>query len=105
MRSAPKAVLASIVGLALAACSSGGGSSPQPQPAPTTHVVTLSWIPNREAGVNKAGGGYRITISGQAPVDVPWTVGPLAPTSKDVTLPVTGDHGARPVGEQRKTTP
>lgn len=49
-------------------------------------VVTLSWNANREKGVNQAGGGYRINITGQAPITVPWVSGPLAPTTTDVNL-------------------
>ncbi len=65
---------------ALGACSSSK-SSPG-----TDHVVTLSWAANREAGVNRAGGGYTIAISGQGPLDVPYVSGAAAPTTKDVTL-------------------
>lgn len=80
------AVLTGAVAL-LVSCTSGGGSKTPATTAPG-HVVTLSWNANREAGVNAPGGGYRISISGQAPVDVPWvSPGPLAPTTKDVTLP------------------
>jgi hypothetical protein len=70
----------------LVSCSSGGGSS-TPTPPVTGRVVTLSWAANRETGVNAPGGGYRLSISGQSPVDVPYASGPLAPTTKDVTLP------------------
>ncbi|HEY6098581.1 MAG TPA: hypothetical protein VIW03_04085 [Anaeromyxobacter sp.] len=70
-----------VLALALA-CGSSSSS-----PAPSDHVVTLSWAANHEKGVNQAGGGYRISISGQpAPIDVPWVSGPSAPTTKDVTL-------------------
>jgi hypothetical protein len=48
--------------------------------------VTISWTQNRETGVNKAGGGYRIGINTQAPVDVPYVSGPTAPTSTTLTL-------------------
>jgi hypothetical protein len=83
-RAPSKAVLLSAAALALAACSSGGGSSPPPPGS--DHVVSLSWAPNREAGVNRAGGGYVISIPGQAAINVPWVSGPLAPITKDVTL-------------------
>src|SRR5258706_15710759 len=63
----------------LAGCSGGGGgSSPPPPPVVVTnHTVTLSWAPNHEKGVNSTGGGYHVSISGHAPIDVPFT----APTS------------------------
>ena len=49
---------------------------------PTPHQVTITWTANREAAVNRAGGGYKIAIAGQPLIDVPY---PL-PTSKVVTL-------------------
>lgn len=48
--------------------------------------MTLSWAANREAGVNGAGGGYTVSISGQPAIDVPWVSGPRAPTTRNVTL-------------------
>lgn len=74
-----------VIGLvaALVSCSSGGGASTSPGPG---RVVTLSWNANRESGVNAPGGGYRISISGQVPIDVPYVSGARAPTAKDVTL-------------------
>lgn len=63
------------------ACGSGSGSS-----SPTSHTVTLTWNANREAGVNKAGGGYRVSIAGQPDVNVPWVSGPAAPTTTSLTL-------------------
>jgi hypothetical protein len=69
--------------LLLAAMSACGGSSPGPGP---TRSVTISWAPNRETGVNMAGGGYRLSISGQPTIDVPWVSGTTAPTSKNVSL-------------------
>ncbi len=56
------------------------------RPSPAEHLVTISWAANRETGVNKAGGGYRVSISGQPTIDVPWVSGATAPTSIDVTL-------------------
>jgi hypothetical protein len=53
-----------------------------PQVPVTTHSVTLTWAPNREKGVNSAGGGYQVSISGQPAFDVPYT----APTSTTVLL-------------------
>jgi hypothetical protein len=68
--------------LLVGAMSACGGSS-----SPASRTVTISWAQNRDTGVNKAGGGYRVSISGQPTVDVPWVSGSTAPTSKDVTLP------------------
>jgi len=68
-----------IVGLS--AC--GGGASPPPV---TTHSVTLGWQQNRESGVNRAGGGYQVSLSGQPTIIVPYTVGPAAPTTTVVSL-------------------
>ncbi len=56
-----------------------------------THLVTLSWNANREAGVNQAGGGYKINVNGQPNVTVPWVSGPLAPTTADIGL-ATGSY-------------
>jgi hypothetical protein len=64
----------------LSACGGGGGSSPPPR------AVVLAWQANHESGVNRAGGGYRVSISGQPTVDVPWTSGSAAPTSTTVLL-------------------
>lgn len=87
MRRIPsKSALLAGLALVLASCSSGGGG-----PAGTSHVVTLSWAANHESGVNKAGGGYRISISGQPAIDVPYASGLAAPTTKDVTL-TTGSY-------------
>jgi hypothetical protein len=53
--------------------------------------VSLFWNENLESGVNAAGGGYELQISGQPPVLVPFVSGPAAPTS--VTVPVaSGTH-------------
>jgi hypothetical protein len=52
----------------------------------TTHAVTLNWQPNHESGVNRAGGGYRVSISGQPTINVPYAAGPAAPTSTMVSL-------------------
>jgi len=68
----------------LSACGGGGGDSPPPPE--TTHSVTLAWQPNRESGVNRAGGGYEVSISGQPTIVVPYTAGPAAPTSTVVSL-------------------
>jgi hypothetical protein len=70
-----------LFGSALLLASCGRSSAPA-----TDHVVTLSWAANHESGVNKPGGGYRISISGRPTVEVPYLSGPAAPTTKDVTL-------------------
>jgi hypothetical protein len=63
-------------------------------PGATRHDVTLSWTANREKGVNSVGGGYTLTISGQAaPINVPYVSGVAAPTSKVVSL-YTGSYTA-----------
>ncbi len=80
-RIATKSSLLAVSILVLAACGSSGSSKPV-----TNHQVTLTWAANHESGVNQAGGGYRIAISGLAPIDVPYVSGPSAPTTKDVTL-------------------
>lgn len=64
----------------LSACGGGGSSSP---PA---RAVALAWQANRESGVNRAGGGYQVSISGQPTTDVPYTSGSAAPTSTTVML-------------------
>lgn len=56
---------------------------------PSSHQVTISWTANREAAVNATGGGYKINISGQPFIDVPYT----APTNKIVTL-LSGNYTA-----------
>jgi hypothetical protein len=82
-----KAAVLAGAALVLGACSS---SSTTP-PAAANHLVTISWLPNHESGVNRAGGGYRVSISGQPAIDVPWVSGTAAPTSADVTL-FTGSY-------------
>ncbi|MBI3529536.1 MAG: fibronectin type III domain-containing protein [Betaproteobacteria bacterium] len=52
----------------------------------TNHTVTLAWAPNHENGVNSAGGGYQVSISGQPTIEVPYAAGPTAPTSTVTTL-------------------
>jgi hypothetical protein len=70
--------------LVLSGCGSGdGGSSSTPG---GNRTVTLAWAPNHETGVNSAGGGYQVAISGQPTINVPFTSGLAAPTSTVVTL-------------------
>ena len=78
----------------LAACgggsSGGGGGSPVPR---TNHNVTLSWAANHEKGVNSAGGGYHVMITGQPTVDVLFN-GTTTPTSAPTIILQTGTYSA-----------
>lgn len=78
-----------VMALLVAGC--GGGGAGAPPPPVTSHSVTLSWQPNRDSGVNRAGGGYQISISGQPVIVVPHVSGPAAPTSTTTTL-TTGTY-------------
>lgn len=69
--------------LLIFSCGGGGGISPPPV---STHSVTLTWAPNRESGVNSAGGGYQVSISGRPTINVPYVSGPMAPTTTTVLL-------------------
>ena len=84
MTSARLIGVAILIAVGLSACGGGGGGS-SPPPV-TTHSVTLAWQPNRDSGVNRAGGGYQVSISGQPTIIVPYTSGPAAPTSTTVSL-------------------
>jgi hypothetical protein len=64
-----------LLGSALLASCGGGGGGSSPPPAPTSHQVTISWAANREAAVNSAGGGYKVAISGQPFIVVPYPSG------------------------------
>jgi hypothetical protein len=57
----------------------------------TSHPVTLAWTPNHEKGVNSVGGGYKVSISGQPTINVPYLSGPSAPTATVTTL-LTGTY-------------
>jgi hypothetical protein len=72
----------------LAACGGGGGGG-SPSPAPAPHQITISWNANREAAVNSPGGGYKVVISGQPVIDVPYPSG----TSVTTTL-MSGNYTA-----------
>lgn len=48
--------------------------------------MTLNWNAAHESGVNRPGGGYQVSISGQPTIDVPYTSGPAAPTTTDTSL-------------------
>lgn len=98
----------------LSACGGGGSTSTAPSVPPAWHNVSLSWAANHEKGVNSAGGGYTLTISGAsapAPIDVPYVSGTSAPTSKMISL-YTGSYTATvtayanltPTGAAGKTT-
>jgi len=82
MRHSPFRHLASLLAAtALSAC--GGGSE---ESAPSARTVTLAWQASHGSGVNRPGGGYQASISGQPIIDVPYTSGPAAPTSTSVFL-------------------
>lgn len=77
-------VAASLCAIVLSSCGSGEGGSGAPPG--TNRTVTLAWTPNHETGVNSAGGGYQVAISGQPMLNVPFTSGLAAPTSTITTL-------------------
>jgi hypothetical protein len=82
MRHSPFRHLATLLAAsALSAC--GGGSE---QSAPSARTVTLAWQSSHEGGVNRTGGGYQVSISGQPSIDVPYVSGSAAPTSTRVFL-------------------
>jgi len=72
----------------LVACGRGGanGVSCPPSAAPGPHNVTLTWAPNREKGVNSAGGGYHVSISGQPTLPDVTFNGTTTPTSTTAIL-------------------
>ena len=76
-----------ILVVGLSACGGGGGGTAGTAVSTSPRLVTLSWTANRESGVNRAGGGYQVAISGQPTIDLPYTSGSAAPTSTTVTLP------------------
>lgn len=78
-----------LLGSALLASCGGGGGGSSPPPAPTSHQVTISWAANREAAVNSAGGGYKVAISGQPIIVVPYP----STTSATATL-MSGSYTA-----------
>ena len=65
-------------------CGGGGGGGESSQPP--VYSVTITWAPNHEYGVNRAGGGYRVSISGQPIIDVPYISGPTTPVSCTTSL-------------------
>lgn len=82
MRHGPFRHLGSLLA-ATALCACGGGSE---QSAPSARTVTLAWQASHESGVNRTGGGYQASISGQPSIDVPYVSGSAAPTSTRVFL-------------------
>ncbi len=86
--------LAAVVLIALAqlaGCGGGGGGGSSPPPV-TNHTVTLAWVPNHEKGVNSAGGGYQVAISGQPAINVPYVSGLTAAPTSTVTTLSTGTY-------------
>ncbi len=82
--------------LVLSACGGGGGGGGTSSTAVSTlHTVTLNWTANREKGVNSAGGGYLVNISGQsAPINVPFNAASgITPTTAKTSL-YTGTYTA-----------
>ena len=77
-------LLAAAAVLALSACGGSGSAGP-------ARSVDLAWEANRESGVNRAGGGYQVSVGDLPTIDVPYASGPAAPTSTTVLLP-PGSH-------------
>ena len=65
----------------LDACGGGGKVDP-----PVFHAVTLNWNASHESGVNQAGGGYQVAISGKPTINVPYTSGATTPTTATTSL-------------------
>jgi hypothetical protein len=79
-----KAVLILVLSALFVSCGGGGSSAPVPI---TSHSVDLNWAPSHERGVNSAGGGYQVSISGQTTINVPYDAGLLTtPTTTSVVL-------------------
>ena len=85
--------------LFVAACGGGGGGGGVSGPPSITASVSVSWTANREAAVNRTGGGYRVyasrtsgfNIASASFVDVPFDSGAAAPTSTNLML-ASGDN-------------
>lgn len=81
-----------LAGLLLSGCNGGGGSVSAARSV--TGTVQVSWSANREAAVNRAGGGYKVyysttpgfDIATASVVDVPYASGATAPISTTLTL-------------------
>ena len=80
--------------LIITACGGGAGGPPS-----VVKSVQVSWDANREAAVNRAGGGYRVyhsrssgfDIATASFVDVPYSAGATAPTTTSLMLS-SGDN-------------
>jgi len=89
-------ILLILLALATAGCSNDNNGGRDEN---STSTIVVNWDPNRESGVNNAGGGYRVYHStipgfdiGSADfIDVPYVSGSRAPTSAELTLP-SGRH-------------
>lgn len=85
----------------LASCGSGDAATAEQAAAEPTQgrLVEISWSPNRESGVNRAGGGYRVyhsttpgfSLTGAAFVEVPYAGGETTPARVVLALP-PGTH-------------
>jgi len=73
----------------LAGCGGGGGGG-SPRPI-TNHAVTISWAANHEKGVNSAGGGYNVMISGAPTIEILFN-GTTTPTSAPPVVLQTGTY-------------
>lgn len=96
-----KIILMLYVAGALVACGGGGSGTPPAQPA-TAHSVTLSWAANRDAEVNSIGGGYKVAITGQAVIDVPF---PYAGSNPSVTTTLMSGNYTATVTAYSATSP
>ncbi|HLF22557.1 MAG TPA: hypothetical protein VI565_01445 [Burkholderiales bacterium] len=85
--------------LVLVAAACGGGGNGLGGPPSITAGVQVSWTANREAAVNRAGGGYRVyhgrtsgfDLATASFIDVPYNSGATAPTSTSLLLS-SGDN-------------
>ena len=83
----------------LVATACGGDGRNLSSPPSITANVQVSWVANREAAVNRTGGGYRVyasrtsgfNIASASFVDVPFDSGAAAPTSTNLMLS-SGDN-------------
>jgi ABC-type glycerol-3-phosphate transport system substrate-binding protein len=87
-----RSIAISFFALIVSACGGGGGGGSSASTT-TLHTVNISWIANREAAVNSAGGGYTVAISGQSPINVPYVSGAAAPTTVAASL-ASGSYSA-----------
>lgn len=96
------ALFAIVISISLFGCGGGGGGGggAAATPTPTSHAVNISWTANREAEVNKAGGGYIVAVSGQLPVTLPYASTAMSTTlmSGNYTVTVTAYSALNPPG-------